>query len=159
MRNRIENIMMKEQVVVSGAEQLDKLIGLIHDEHFERDDIKYNKDQCVVEIPYRRIFHGGSGKVIRNILGIKTVEVEVIRSLLIIRNVEGYSFSDRARISTYSFNTISYKNNNLQFECNEDLDLNMVVSAIEIESRDIEIKGKSRITHGWFWESYTGKVR
>ncbi|MCP4263623.1 MAG: hypothetical protein GY774_39865 [Planctomycetes bacterium] len=153
----IDKYIRKEPLVVTSKEHLIELIDLMHDEYFNLDDIKYIKDQQLVEIPYRRQFHDGPCRIIRNIFGIKRIEVELIRSLLIIRNVKDYYYNDKARIGTYSFNTIEYKSNNLQIICCEDLELNMVVSGIEIESHDIEVKGKTRLTKGWFWESYTGQ--
>ena len=153
-----DKIIKKEPLIITNTEHLDELIGLMHDEYFNLNDIKHIRDQQLVEIPYRRMFHGGPCRVIRKIFGIKRIEVELIRSLLIIRNVKDYSYDDRARIGTYSFNTIEYNNNNLQIICCEDLELNMVVSGLEIESHDIAVKGKTRITKGWFWDSYTGEV-
>ena len=153
-----DKIIKKEPLIITSTEHLDELIGLLHDEHFNLNDIKHIKDQQVVEIPYRRMFHEGARRVIRNIFGIKRIEVELIRSLLIIRNVKDYEYDDRAQIGTYSFNTIKYNRNKLQIICCEDLELNMVVSELKIESRDVEVKGKTRITKGWFWDSYTGEV-
>ncbi len=153
-----ENIIQKEPLVVTSADDLRSLIGLIHDEHFDLDDVSFLKDQGLVTIPYRRIFHGHPGRMIRNWLIFRTYEVDVIRSLLTIRNVEEYTFDDRSHIGTYSFNTVSHSNGVLLIKCCEDLDLRMVVSKIEIESRDLEIRGKARITHGLFWSSNTVKV-
>ena len=154
----IDKFIKKEPLIVTSAEHLGEVIGLIHDEYFDLKDIKYIKDQQLVEIPYRRMFHEGPCRVIREYFGIKRIELELIRSLLIIKNVKDYYYEDRARIGTYSFNTIEYKNNKLRIICCEDLELDMEVSGIEIESHDLEVKGKTRLTKGWFWESYTGEV-
>lgn len=153
-----DQFIKNEPLVVTSTEGLDKLIGQVHDEFFILDDIKYDKDQQIVEIPYRRMFHGGPYRIIRNILGIKRIEIELIRSLLIIRNVKDYYYNDRSKIGTYSFNTIEYDGTNLRIICCEDLELNMVVSEIKIESHDIAVRGKTRLTKGWFWESSTGRV-
>jgi hypothetical protein len=88
----------------------------------------------------------------------KTFEVDVVRSLITVRNVEDYTFKDSAKIGTYSFNIVTYRNNNLQFDCCENLQLNIKVSGISIESNDIEVKGKAKLTVGLFWSSNTGKV-
>ena len=82
----------------------------------------------------------------------------MVRSVLTIRNVLDYSVDDRSRIGTYSFNTMSYHKGAVVITCSEDLDLRMIVSGIDIESRDLEIRGKARITHGLFWMSDTGRV-
>ena len=68
MTTRIANqdIIQKEPVVVTSADALDSVIGLIHDERFELDDVSFAKDQGVVTIPYRRMFHGSPGRLVRN---------------------------------------------------------------------------------------------
>ena len=153
-----EDIILKEPLVVTRADDLGSLIGLIHDEYFDLDDVSFFKERGLVTIPYRRIFHGHSCRMIRNWLIYRTYEVDVIRSVLTIRNVEEYTFDDRSHIGTYSFNTVSYDKGALLIKCCEDLDLRMVVSKIEIESRDLEIRGKARITHGLLWSSNNSKV-
>lgn len=153
-----DNILRNSPLVITNTEQLDELIGLIHDEYFELDGISYQRNLKVVQIPYRRIFHEGQRRLIKKRLLYKAFEVDVVRSLITVRNVEDYTFKDRARIGTYSFNIVSYHNNYLQFECTPDLELNMKVSGIEIESSDIEVKGKSKLTEGLFWSSETGAV-
>ena len=153
-----EDIILKEPLVVTSADDLDSLIGLIHDEYFDLDDVSFFKDRGLVTIPYRRIFHGHTGRMIRNRLICRTYEVDVIRSVLTIRNVEEYTFDDRSHIGTYSFNTASHDKGALLIKCCEDLDFRMVVSKIEIESRDLEIRGKARITRGLLWSSNISKV-
>ncbi len=153
-----QDIIQAEPLVVTTVKDLDSLVGLIHDEYFSLDDVTFSADQGVVTIPYRRIFHGHSGRMIRNWLIARTYEVDVIRSRLIIRNVEDYSVEDRAHIGTYSFNTVSHSDGVLLFRCNEDLDLRIVVPKLEIESRDLEVRGKARINYGFLWDSTTGIV-
>jgi hypothetical protein len=152
------DIIRKEPVVVTSADGLDSVIGLTHDEHFDLDDVSFSEEQGVVRIPYRRIFYGHPGRLIRNWLIFKTYELDVIRSILTIRNVEEYQIDDRSHIGTYSFNTMSYTNGSLLIKCCEDCDLRMVTRKLEIESRDVEVRGKSRVNYGFLWESSTGKV-
>ncbi len=144
--------------MVTSAYDLGPLISLIHDEHFDLDDVSFFKDRGLVTIPYRRIFHAHPGRMISHRLFCRTYEVDVIRSLLTIRNVEEYTFDDRSHIGTYSFNTVSHDKGALLIKCCEDLDLRMVVPKIEIESRDLEIRGKARITHGLLWSTTISKV-
>ena len=153
-----QDIIQAESLIVTTTKDLDSLVGLIHDEYFCIDDVTFSIDKGVVMIPYRRIFHGHYGRMIRNWLIARTYEVDVIRSRLTIRNVEDYSVEDRVHIGTYSFNTVSHSDGVLLFRCNEDLDLRMVVPKLEIESRDLEVRGKARINFGFFWGSSTSKV-
>lgn len=151
-------IIQTEPLVVTNEEDLDSLAGHIHDEFFCLDDITFSVDHGVVTIPYRRIFHGHPGRMIRNWLIARTYEVDVIRSRLTIRNAEDYSVEDKSHIGTYSFNTVSYSDDLLLFRCNEDLNLRIVVPKLDIESRDLEVRGKARITHGFLGDSYTSSV-
>jgi hypothetical protein len=153
-----EEILQREPVVVTSADHLESIVGLVHDEYFELSDVSFSKDEGVVSIPYRRMFHGHPGRMLRNWLICRTFEVDVIRSMLTIRNVKDYTFDDKSRIGTYSFNTISYDNGAILINCCEDLDLHIFASEIRIESRDLEVKGKARISRGLFWESSTSKV-
>lgn len=150
--------MKKNVLVIAETNQFNELIELVHDEYFELADVKYTAEQNMVQIPYRRIFHEGPLRLIRNLFILKTYEVDVIRSVLTIRNVKKLDIQDTAQIGTYSFNTIFYKDNDLYFRCEPGLELKMMVSQIAIESRDVEIKGKSRVTHGLFWSSDTGRI-
>ena len=156
--NNNSDIMREIPLVITKAGQLDKLIGLIHDEYFELDDISYQNNDKVLQIPYRRIFHDGPRRLIRNLLLWKTFEVDVIRSVITVKNVDDYIFKDSAKIGRYSFNAVSYEKDYLQFDCEPDLKLRMKVSGIEIESRDVEVKGKSKYTEGLFWSCETGRV-
>jgi len=153
-----QRIIQTEPLVVTNVEGLDFLVGLIHDEYFCLDDVTFSPDHGVVTIPYRRIFHSHPGRMIRNWLIARTYEVDVIRSQLTIRNVKDYSVEDKSHIGTYSFNTVSHSDSMLMFRCNEDLDLRMVVPKLEIESRDLEVRGKARINHGFLWSSTTSRV-
>lgn len=153
-----QDIIQKELVKVTNDGMLDSIIGLIHDEFFELDDLSFSKDQGVITIPYRRVFHGNTGRLIRNWLICRTYEIDVIRSILTIRNVYEYEVDDRSHIGTYSFNTMLYKNGFLVIRCCEDCVLRIFTPKIEIESQDVEVKGKSRITYGLLWDSYTGRI-
>lgn len=153
-----QDIIQKEPLVIRSADALDSIITLIHDKYFELDDVSFSKEQGIVTIPYRRMFHGGPGRLVRNWLICRTYEVDVIRAMLTIRNVEGYEVDDRSRIGTYSFNTVSCDNNILEIKCCENCSLRMVTPKIEIESRDLEIRGKSCITHGLLWSASSSRA-
>jgi len=153
-----EDIMQKAPLKVIRAEDLECLVDLIHDEYFDLDDVSFSEGDGTVTIPYRRVFHGHPGRLIRKWLLWRTHEVDVIRSVLTIRNVQHYEPDDRSCIGTYSFNTVSYESGTLLIACDPNLDLRVVVPKIIIESRDLEIRGRARITHGLFWEANTSKA-
>ena len=147
-----------DPLVITTEEDFPRLLDLIHDEYFDLDAVRFDRAVNLVRIPYRRIFHGDLGCLIRNGLLFKTYEVDVIRSELSVRNVEEYAVRDRSHIGTYSFNTVTFADGVVSIQCNEDLDLRLVVPRLEIQSRDLHVKGKTRITRGFFWSSNTGKV-
>ncbi len=154
-----ESIMTQEPLRVTVPHQLEELLDLIHDEFFELASVDYSPSERRLAVPYRRIFHGGPARVVRNWILLRTVEVDVVRSRMIIRNVQQYECEDRARVGTYSFRTVSWDGETLLFHCEPDLELRLMVSDLDIESRDIGIRGKSRISH-WFLvcQGVSGKV-
>jgi hypothetical protein len=141
--------------------QFDELLCMIHDEFFDLDEVRYFNEQCVLEIPYRRVFHNGPSRIVRQWIIYTVREKDVIRSRLRIHGVKGYEVQDLAQINTYSFNTIEYDPHasELTVRCDPDLKLIIQVSELQIESQDLEVKGKSRISYLCFLiESYSGKV-
>ena len=151
-------ILRSEPVKIADLSEFPNLLDLIHDEFFNLEDVRFDPQGHLVEVPYRRVFHEDPGRVIRNWLIFRTHEVDVIRSVLTVHHVQDYSFVDKAQIGRYSFNTLSYDHGVLLIECCPVLELRMVVTKLEIESRDVEIRGKARMTHGLLWDSYSGKV-
>ena len=145
---------------ITNENQLDLLNDYIHDEFFCLDDILYSEEEGTVVIPFRRMFHDIPGRVIRNWILLKACEVDVIHSVITISNVLSYRFEDKAKIGTYSFVVIKHNDGVLLFDCEPELKLELTISKIEVECKDIEIKGKSRISSGLFglFDTYTGKV-
>lgn len=149
----------KEPFVLTDPRDLDSLLCLIHDEYFDLHELTYSKEDGLITIPYRRIFHGRSRRLIRNWFIWKTYEVDVIRAVLTIRNVKSLEIDDRSKIGTYSFNTMSYEDEVLRIICCEDCELKIAASQLEIESREIEVKGKSQVSFFFFLcEFSSGKV-
>ncbi|KPK83488.1 MAG: hypothetical protein AMJ81_08150 [Phycisphaerae bacterium SM23_33] len=143
---------------VTSPDRLDALMDIVHDEAFELDDVTFSPQQGIVEIPYRRIFHGAPSRTIRNWLIFKDIEVDVVRAMLRIHHVSDFSFEDTERIGTYSFNIISYDGRQLKIVCCEPLELKMTVSRLFIQSRYLGVRGKARIRQGLFWESWRSQV-
>ncbi|OGP61762.1 MAG: hypothetical protein A2169_14650 [Deltaproteobacteria bacterium RBG_13_47_9] len=154
---RIQFISLK----VTNPQEINNLIDLIHDEYFEVDNIKYDREQGIVEIPYRRIFHDGPRRTVHNWLLYKVQEVDVIRAKMRILHIEEFEVNDPDQIGTYCFNDVDYDHNRstLLLDSNTKLELRMKVSKLFIGSQDLEIRGKSRIGFLFlFFESTTGRV-
>ena|SRR3989338_7069882 len=145
---------------INDIAQLNSLNDVIHDEYFCLDDIKQDKN--ILEIPFRRIFHGNNPpRIVKRGLLSKVGEVDVLRCILKVNNVEKYDFSfDKSRIGTYSFNAVQYNSESkvLTFHANEACDLNITISAISIEYVEIEYRGTARIRYWIFGESSNSKI-
>ena len=152
------DIMRKEPLRVTTPDGLEELIGLIHDEYFDLPSVEFSPSAHLVKIPYRRIFHRGPRRTVRNWIVFRTDEVDVIRALITVRNVQDYAFKDSAHIETFSFNEVSYDGRTLRFDCCESLVLWAAVSSLDIECRDVEVRGKARIHSGILWDSSSSKV-
>jgi hypothetical protein len=160
LMGRIAEIEFKS-LVVTDPRQLDELLCTIHDEFFELDEVRYDRDRAMLDIPYRRVFHDGPARTVRQWIIYTVREKDVIRSRFRIHNVEEYEEQDIARINTYSFNTLKYDPDTSEITvwCDPKLRLRVRVSEFKIESQDLEVNGKSRISYLFFViESYSGKV-
>jgi len=145
---------------IKTPDEFNHLLDYIHDEFFEVEDIKYDETKKILEIPYRRIFHNGPSRVIRNWIIFKTIEVDVLRCLLKIRNVERYEITDKAHIGAYSFNDLKYDKESKQliFECCEPCEIRVKISAINIEYEELEYRSKAKITQGFPWDSNNSRI-
>ena len=150
-----------KSLTVTNPRQLDELLCMIHDEFFELDEVRYHREQGVLDIPYRRVFHDGPARTVRQWIIYTVKEKDVIRSRFRIHNVGEFTVQDKARINTYSFNTLEYNPDTSEITvwCDPVLRLRVRVSEFKIESQDLEVNGKSRISYLFFvMESYSGKV-
>lgn len=148
---------MNEILRVTDLRQFPRLLNLIHDEYFDVADIAFDQSAGVLTIPYRRVFHGGPEKFLRRRFLTSIYELDVIRSELTLRHVESFTVDDHARTGEGFFNTVTFRDGVLVFTCGG-LNLTAKVKAVEIESRDIEVRGKARIGRGLFWESSDSRV-
>ena len=150
-----------KSLTVTNPRQLDELLCMIHDEFFELDEVRYHREQGVLDIPFRRVFHDGPARTVRQCLVYTVKEKDVIRSRFRIHNVGEFTVQDKARINTYAFNTLEYDPDTSEITvwCDPELRLRVRVSEFKIESQDLEVNGKSRISYLFFvMESYSGKV-
>lgn len=132
----------------------------LHDEYFDVDEICYNEKAGVLEIPFRRIFHSGPSRVLKNRRLYRVVEVDVLRCSLRFWSVAHYALHDREGIGSYSFNCFLYDEHQglITFLGAPDFDLLISVDGIHAEYREIGYRGKCKITRGLFWDSDTGEV-
>ena len=159
--------MTKERAVdlsplqVTTPEQFGQLLDLIHDEHFDLDQVQHHPEQGMVEIPFWRIFHGGPRRTVRNWLLYAVKEVDVVRAMMRIHHVDRYEVHDPEQIVVYSFNTVEYNQQSsyLMFQCEANLELRMKVSQLLIDCEDLEVRGKARISYFFgFVEGSSGRV-
>ncbi|MBF0216871.1 MAG: hypothetical protein HQL30_07765 [Candidatus Omnitrophica bacterium] len=141
------------------ASQLNPLNDLIHDEYFSLDEVK--KDGSALEIPFRRIFHYySSPRIIKRGLLSEVGEVDCLRCVLKISNVQKYEVIDKSGIGTYSFDGAEYDpaSRILRFLAHQSCEINVTISAIAVEYREIEYRGKAHIRYWIFGESNDSKV-
>ena len=141
--------------------QLNSLNDLIHDEYLNLDDLKYDREKDIVDLPFWRIFHYyNPPRIIKRGLLSKIGEVDVLRCNLQIKNVQKYDVFDNSRIGTYSFNGVQYDPNSkvLKFITNEDCNIDIAINNIQIEYVELEYRGKARIRYWIFGESTDSKI-
>lgn len=148
------------KLTIKNPDEISRLLDYLHDEFFEIEDIKYDETKRILKIPYRRIFHNGPSRVIRNWIIGRTIEVDVLRCLLRIKNTEKYEITDEAHIGVYSFNSLKYNKESKQliFTCCEPCELRVNISEINIEYEELEYRSKARITQGFCWDSNSSKI-
>ena len=101
------------KLIISNKEEFGQLLNIIQSEKFNLTDIKYNENYKVLEIPYRRIFHEGPSRKIKDRIIYSEVEVDVLRCMLRIRNVKKYEITDKADIGIYSFSNLKIKSSHI----------------------------------------------
>ncbi|UCD63629.1 MAG: hypothetical protein JSW34_12935 [Candidatus Zixiibacteriota bacterium] len=141
-------------LLVTERSDIEMLLGIIHDEFFEVDAIKYDASAGKLEIPFARAFHDQNARVVKKGFFRTIYEVPVLRCLLCISNVEEYTLEDTQHMGWYDFNTIKYnpKSGIIRINTNIPLKFFAEVSKLHIEYSEIGFRGKAHISHGWFWE-------
>lgn len=148
------------RVIVTAFEELDKIVDLIHDEWFDLDDVRFDEEAGVMEIPFRRIWHDRPGRVLKNRLIYRVEEVDVLRCLLRFANVIRYEIHGQGQVGPHSFNCLKHDEiHGLLILCvDPGCELTVEVDEIHAEYREIEYRGKSKITRGLFWHSDSAAV-
>ena len=146
--NQEESIKLK-RLKVETPEHFNDLNDLIHDEWFDVDQIKFDQKNKKVILPYRRKFHAGPAKTIRNMLIYTIKEKDVIRSELRIHNVIDYKISDPEQLGRYTFNVAEYDSSDSKLVIYgvPNLKIHFIVSDLLIKSEDIKISGKTKISY------------
>jgi hypothetical protein len=134
---------------ITDQHQIEQLLDFIHDENFDLNEIQYRPEEHTVEIPFRRVFHRGPRKRIRNWFFYTIYEVDVIRSSLLINKVEEYKVHDRERIGIYSFDTVKYDQGHqlLIFYGEPNLEITLRVTELKIVFQDVAVKGKASLSY------------
>ncbi len=147
-------------IVARTADDLFQIGARLHDENFEPGAICQDKAAGTLEIPFRRIFHDGPSRLVKNRLIYWVDEVDVLRCSLRFLNVATYTLVDRTNIGALSLNRFHYDEAQdiVTLLCCEDCDFSIRVNGLHVEYREIEYCGKARITRGYFWDSNSDDV-
>ena len=149
MAEKQKKIIQFKTLEVKSSDQINDLNHLIHDEWFDIDHIQIDTKNKKVVLPYRRKFHEGQKKTIRNLIFYTLKETDVIRSELRIHNVNDCKVKDDAKIGRYTFNIAEYDaiKSIVLIHCEPNLRIKIDVSELQIESEDIELAGKAKISY------------
>jgi hypothetical protein len=133
---------------------LTKLADLIHDEEFDVADVRFDSKLGVATIPFRRIFHGGPGRVVRKTLFTQKREVEVLHAVIYVKHVTDAKITDAEKIGTYTFEEVVCETaaSQLVFKACPKLELRFSMSKLEIEYEETGAAGKAVIISGLFWQ-------
>jgi hypothetical protein len=85
-----------------------------------------------VSIPFRRIFHCGPKRVIRNAIFYRKWEVDALRTVIRIKHVTDAKTIDTEKIGTYTFEEVTYQvaTSQLVFKACPKLELRFNVSSV-----------------------------
>jgi len=93
------------RVIISDFKDIGKVLNIIHDQYFEKEDIKFNAKSQTLEIKFERLMYE-KAKIVKNLLLIRKYQCPVVEFILKINFVETYQV--KARESFGMFNTIRY---------------------------------------------------
>ncbi len=149
-----------KQIIATNTDELHQVGERIHDEHFDPEEVRHNEKAGTLDIPFRRIFHDGPRRMVKNRLIYRVDEVDVLRCSLRFLNVITYRLDDRTRIGSLSLNRFLWdeKRGLLTLQCCEDCGFSIHMSELHAEYREIEYRGKARITNGFFWDCNSSEV-
>ncbi len=137
---------------VSTTDAIGDLLDLVHDETFDSTTFSFDDVKHSVTIPVRRCFHNGPRRLVKSGILYRVYELDVIESLLTIDLVDNCQVNDPSRIEVYTINTITYQYPRLTIRSNEDLEIDLMVSGLSMECRDLRIHGKAHISYFLFCE-------
>jgi hypothetical protein len=135
---------------VTDKEGIDELLGLIHDEFFDVDQIEYSPSTEVLDIPFYRCFHGVGGRVIKAGIFSRLYELPVLRCHLRVCHAREYELIDTEKIGWYDFGTIEYDAGlgKISVETNVPLKLTIMVSSFHLEYEEMDFCGTARVRLG-----------
>lgn len=155
-----ENAQPFAQIAATDAEGLHQIADRLHDEYFDLDLVRYDATAGILEIPFRRIFHGGPCRVLKRRILYRVVEVDVLRCVLRFSNVVSYEAEERTGTGTCSLNTMRYDaaERSVVLECDPDCTMRVGVQRLGATYREIGFRGRSQIVQGLFWDSSSAEV-
>jgi hypothetical protein len=138
--------------VATDALQLKKLEEFVHEEYFDVDDINYDSDARVLEIPFMRCHHGINVRKVKERILWRVHEVPILRCGIKFSNVLDYELVDTNGQQTYDVWDLKYSYNEfkstIEVLTNVSLDLKIQVSKLQAEYYELGFRGKAVITSG-----------
>ena len=137
------------KIRINNVEQISKILDVIHDQWFDLNELKFKKEEGVVEIPFQRELEKKS-KLQKHFLFFKKRLTPITLHVLRIYNAQNYSVVDSEKVGKYDFNEIFYNlsQKKVIVKCGVPLVITIEVDLfdIEVEAYEVPIKMKTSFT-------------
>ncbi len=134
-------------ITINSPKDINRILSLIHDEWFDKNDIKFIASSVSLEIKLKRKKYEDQ-KIIKRILFIQKLSFPIVESILRINYVDNYQIEDTANIGSYDFNEIKYDEKGKEILITSGFPLIIKIKvrefAISLEDTDRIIEQKSR---------------
>ena len=98
---------MAENTVIKDPQQIPKILNVIHDCWFNKDDIVYDSKSSILSIKFKREIIDKK-QTLKRFWFLKKVRIPSVECFLKIHHAESYSVKDIAQVGSYDFNEIKY---------------------------------------------------
>lgn len=136
---------LDEPLRIIAAQDIHLINALLHDESAEIDDMNFDCEKRVLNIPVRRQIHSSDEVLIQSSKGSSVFAAYWTETNVIVRHVESYELQKDQGLMCYTFNNWAYSKNLLTIVFNESLVINIKVENLDIKIQDIGSRWQSTI--------------
>lgn len=128
-------------ITIKEPKAIKDILYLIHDEWFDKNDIRFNQQTSLLQIKFRRI-NKSDKKIEKSLFVIKKITCPIIESFLIIEDVLNYVIDDKADIGLYDFDTIEYDEKKKKITINSNFPMKII---IKVKQFSVTIKDTNTV--------------